>query len=35
MDLLPRHAAEVAAREGKTISQLAREALDDGVAASR
>jgi hypothetical protein len=28
-------AAEVAAREGKTISQLAREALEDRVAASR
>lgn len=28
-------AAEVAAREGKTISQLAREALEERVAASR
>ncbi len=28
-------AAEVAAREGKTISQLAREALEQRVAASR
>jgi predicted HicB family RNase H-like nuclease len=28
-------AAEVAAREGKTTSQLAREALEDRVAASR
>lgn len=30
-----RRAAELAAREGKTISQLAREALEDRVAADR
>lgn len=28
------HAAEVAAREGKTVSELAREALEDRLAAS-
>jgi predicted HicB family RNase H-like nuclease len=28
------HAAQVAAREGKTLSQLAREALEERVAAS-